>query len=105
MLSLFTTTNVVTIVADVPVTGIVLNMDKSEIPVLSLDDGDTMRVDYSVTPNGATNKEVTYSFSPVGEEKMAEFEMDGNLLIPKEHGKAKVTVETVDGGFRDSFVV
>ena len=105
MLSLFTTTNVVTIVADVPVTGIVLNMDKSEIPVLSLDDGDTMRVDYAVTPNGATNKEVTYSFSPIGEEKMAEFEVEENLLTPTSHGKTKVTVETVDGGFRDSFIV
>lgn len=105
MLSLFTTTNVVTIVADVPVTGIVINMDKSEIPILSLDDGDTMRVDYSVTPGGATNKEVNYSFSPIGEEKMAEFIVDGNLLIPTDHGKTKVTLETVDGGFRESFIV
>lgn len=106
MLSLFTTTNVVTIVADVPVTGIVINMDKSEIPVLSLDDGDTITIDYSITPNGATNKEVVFSFSPIGDEKMAEFEVsDGNLLTPVDHGKTKVTVETVDGGFRDSFVI
>ena len=105
MLSLFTTTNVVTIVADVPVTGIVINMDKGDIPILSLDDGDTMRVDYSVTPSGATNKEVNYYFSPIGEDKVAEFSVDGNLLIPTDHGKAKVTIETVDGGFRDSFIV
>ena len=105
MLSLFTTTSMVTIVADVPVTGIVINMDKSEIPILSLDDGDTMRVDYSVTPSGATNKEVTYSFSPIGDDKMAEFRVDGNLLVPTDHGKTKITIETVDGGFRDSFIV
>ena len=105
MLSLFTTTNVVTIVADVPVTGIVINMDKSEIPILSLDDGDTMRADYSITPSGATNKEVNYYFSPIGDEKMAEFRVDGNLLVPTDHGKTKVTIETVDGGFRDSFIV
>ena len=105
MLSLFTTTSVVTVVADVPVTGIVLNMDKTEIPVLNLDIGDTIRVDYTITPSGASNKNVEFTFSPVGEDKLAEFEVDGNLLIPKEHGKAMVTVTTVDGGFRDSFVV
>ena len=105
MLSLFTTTNVVTIVADVPVTGIEITMDKNEIPVLSLDDGDTIRVDYMVMPNGASKKDVNYYFNSIGEEPMAEFDVDGNLLTPTSHGKTKVTVETVDGGFRDSFII
>lgn len=106
MLSLYTTTNVVSIVADVPVTGIVLHMDKDEIPVLSFDNGDTFELDYTVMPQGATNKDVLYRFTdPLTDIEIDTFEVKDGVLVPKAPGRTKVTIETVDGGFRESFFI
>ena len=103
MLSLFTTTSVVSIVVDVPVTGIEISTD--EVIELDLDKRESYEVEYLVTPTEASKKDVKFIFLPIGEEKFAEFTVEGNIITPISYGTAMVTVETLDGGFRDSFQV
>ena len=103
MLSLFTTTNVVSIVVDVPVTGIDVAIE--EIVELDLDKGESFEVDYVITPSEASKKDVKVSFSQIGDNKLATFDVEGSKITPTSYGSALVTFETVDGGFRDSFEV
>lgn len=103
MLSLFTTTNVVSIAVDVPVTGIDVAIE--EIVELDLDKGESIEIDYIVTPKEATKKDVKITFSKLGEAKLATFDVEDSKITPTSYGSALVTVETVDGGFRDSFEV
>ena len=103
MLSLFTTTNVVSIVVDVPVTGIEISVE--DVIELDLDKGESFVVDYIVTPTEASKKDVKFLFLPVGNEKLASFTQEGNRIIPTSYGTAMVTVETLDGGFRDAFQI
>ena len=103
MLSLFTTTNVVSIVVDVPVTGIEVAIE--EIVELDLDKGESFEVDYVITPSEASKKDVKVTFSQIEDKKLATFDVEGNKIIPTSYGSALVTFETVDGGFRDSFEV
>ena len=103
MLSLFTTTNVVSIVVDVPVTGIEISID--EVIELDLDKRESYEVDYLITPTEASKKDIKFLFLPVGNEKLAEFTVEGNKITPISYGTAMVTLETVDGGFRDSFQI
>ena len=103
MFSLYTTTEVVSIMVDVPVNGIDVVVE--EIVELDLDKGESFVVDYTVSPTEASNKSVSFYFSAIGEEKLAEFTVDGNRIIPTSYGSARVTVETADGGYRDYFDV
>ena len=103
MLSLYTTTSAVSIVVDLPVSSIEVLVE--DLVELDLDKGETLEVDYVIYPIEANNKNVNYIFSPIGSAKQAEFEVDGDTLIPTSAGQARVTVETVDGGHRDSFNV
>ena len=103
MLSLFTATEVVSIVVDVPVNGIDVAVE--ELVELDLDKGESFEVEYLVSPTEAANKDVTFIFSQLGEQKLATFSVDGNSITPTSYGAARVTVETVDGGYRDSFDV
>lgn len=103
MLSLFTTTNVVSIVVDVPVTGIEVAIE--EIVELDLDKGESFEVDYVITPSEASKKDVKVTFSQIEDKKLATFDVEGSKITPTSYGSALVTFETVDGGFRDSFEV
>ena len=103
MLSLFTTTEVVSIVVDVPVNGIDVVIE--ELVELDLDKGESFTVDYVVSPTEARNKDVTFLFSPLGDDKLATFTVEGTTITPTSYGSAHVTLETVDGGYRDSFDV
>lgn len=103
MLSLFTTTNVVSIVVDVPVTGIEVAVE--EIIELDLDKGESFEVDYVITPTEASKKDIKVTFSQIGDNKLATFDVEGSKITPTSYGSALVTFETVDGGFRDSFEV
>ena len=58
MLSLFTTTSVVSIVVDVPVTGIEISTD--EVIELDLDKRESYEVEYLVTPTEASKKDVKF---------------------------------------------
>ena len=103
MLSLFTTTNVVSIVVDVPVTGIEVAIE--EVIELDLDKGESFTFDYVISPAEASKKDIKVLSSQIGDAKLAEFTVDGNKITPTSYGSALVTVETVDGGFRDSFLI
>lgn len=101
MLSLFTTTSVVSIVVDVPVNGIDAMVE--EVVELDLDKGESFTVDYLISPTEAKNKDVSYSFVRVADGETVEFEVYGNTITPTLAGHFRVTLETVDGGYRDSF--
>ena len=103
MLSLFTTTSMISMAVDVPVSGI--EVVEEEMIELDYDIGQTLTVDYVISPVEATNKNIVFIFEPVGSQKLATFRVEGNTLIPTSAGWAKVTVATVDGDFRDSFIV
>ena len=103
MLCLFTTTNMVSIAVDVPVSGIEVAIE--EIVELDFDKGETFAVDYSISPIEATNKNIAFLFEEVTNQKLATFRVEGNVLIPTSTGWARVIVETADGAFRDSFIV
>ena len=103
MLSLYTTTEVVSIVVDVPVNGIDVVVE--ELVELDLDKGESFEVEYLITPTEAKNRDVVFRFSSIGTDKLAEFTVDGNRITPISYGSARVSVETVDGGYRDYFDV
>lgn len=103
MLCLFTTTSVVSIAVDIPVGGIEIVSD--DIVELDLDRGDSFTVEYTISPTEASNTSITFSFEEIPGEKLAEFSVDGSTITPTSSGSAKVIVETVDGGYRDSFIV
>ena len=103
MLSLFTTTEVVSIMVDVPVRGIDVVVE--ELVELDLDRGESFAVDYVISPTEAANTDVVFYFHTLGDAKLADFTVDGNVITPTSYGSARVIVETVDGGYRDSFDV
>ena len=73
------------------VTGV--NLDKTSNEVT---EGDVFKLTATVTPDNASNKEVTWSSS---DEAVAKVDKNGNVTTFKA-GKATITVETVDGGFK-----
>ena len=103
MLSLFTATEVVSMAVDVPVNGIDVVIE--ELVELDLDKGESFEVDYVISPIEAGNKSVSFYFTAIGDEKLADFTVDGNRITPVSYGSARVIVETVDGGYRDYFDV
>lgn len=103
MLSLYTTTEVVSIVVDVPVNGIDVVVE--ELVELDLDKGESFTVDYVISPTEAANKSVEFYFLALGDDKLADFTVDGNTITPTSAGSARVAVETQDGGYRDYFDV
>ena len=103
MISLFSTTDAVSLAIDVPVTGI--EIVEENIVYLDLDQSETYKVDYTVYPTNATNREVSLSTEAVGEERLAKVEFKDGYLIPKSIGVAKVFLTTIDGSFKDSFIV
>ncbi|SHE28168.1 S-layer homology domain-containing protein [Desulfofundulus australicus DSM 11792] len=78
---------------EIKVTGVKLDRD-----TLSLSVGSTVQLKATITPDNATNKEVTWSTS---DEKIATVDDQGNVKGVAE-GKATITVTTADGGFQDN---
>lgn len=103
MISLFTTTDAVSLAISIPVTGIEIVEDN--IVYLDLDELETYKVDYTVYPTNASNAEVALSTEKVGDNRLAEVEFKEGYLIPKSIGMAKVYLSTIDGGFKDSFII
>ena len=103
MISLFTTTSTVSLAISIPVTGI--EIIEENIVYLDLDEQETYKIDYTVYPTNATNAEVALSTEKVGDNRLAEVEFKDGYLIPKSIGMAKVYLSTIDGGFKDSFIV
>ena len=104
MISLFSISQTVSIGVNVPVSKIQI-LGESVI-YLDLDKQEKYFVDYAVYPTNAQNKKVTFiQPEQVGTSPLAELEYVDGYIVPKSCGKAKVYLETVDGGFRDSFIV
>lgn len=105
MLSLFTATSTVSLAVSVPVERVEINGEP--VVYLDLDDGETYALEYTVYPTNAANKKVTFSTQAVEGSPLAELEYNESegLIVPKTCGKATVYLTTVDGGFRDSFIV
>ena len=103
MLSLFSVSNTVKISISVPVSKIEILGDK--FVYLDLDKNEKYSVDYAVYPTNAKNKKVYFQTEQVGGYPLAELEYVDGKVVAKSCGKAKVYLTTVDGGFRDSFIV
>ena len=102
MISIFTTSNTVSSVIDIPVTG--LDIIGNDIVYLDLDNEEKYKVDYTVYPTNA-NQNVIFTTEEFGDSNLADLEYRDGYIIPKSVGAAKVFFTTVDGGFKDSFVV
>ena len=102
MISIFTTSNTVSSVIDIPVTG--LDIIGNDIVYLDLDNEEKYKVDYTVYPTNA-NQNVIFTTEEFGDSNLADLEFRDGYIIPKSVGAAKVFLTTVDGGFKDSFVV
>lgn len=102
MISIFTTSNTVSSVISIPVTG--LDIIGSNIIYLDLDNEEKYEVNYTVYPTNA-NQNVVFTTEEFGDSKLADLEYRDGYIIPKSVGAAKVFLTTVDGGYKDSFVV
>lgn len=104
MLSLFSVSKTVQLAVSVPVSKIDILSD--QIVYLDLDNTEEkFFVEYVVYPTNAKNQNVKFHTEAVGASPLAEIEYVDGYLVAKSCGKAKVFLTTVDGGFRDSFVV
>lgn len=103
MLSIYTSTNSVGLNVKVPVSNIEVTDEK--VVYLNLDDEEKHFVNYSIYPITASNKQVVFSAEQFGSERLAELEYKDGYIIPKSVGSAKVYLTTVDGGYKDSFIV
>ena len=103
MFCIFTTTNSISININVPVSGIEITGNK--IVYLDMDIDEKHSVKYTVYPLTAKNKKVIFSTEQIGIQELAELEYDDGYIIPKSVGVAKVYLSTVDGGFKDSFII
>ena len=103
MLSIYTSTNTVGINIKVPVSNIEVS-DKNVI-YLDLDSNEKHFVNYTIYPVSASNKEIIFETEQVGTQQFATLEFKDGYIIPKSVGVSKVYLTTVDGGFKDSFIV
>ncbi len=108
MILLFAATQTVSNLVEVPVTGIEIIGDESFV-YLDMDKNETYSLEYAVYPTTAKNKNVSVSTEAIENENLANFDLDiqdGKVtLIPLSAGAAKVTLTTVNGGFKDSIIV
>ena len=101
MLCLFTATSTVSLAIKVAVSKVELNEDA----VVYIDLDETYDISYTVYPTNAANQNVSFSAEPVENTTTAIVKIEGNTLSAESCGKVKITVTTVDGGFKDSFIV
>ena len=103
MVCLFATTESVSLSISIPVSGI--EIIGNEVVYLSLDDNEKYFVDYVIYPTNAENAEVTMTTEKIGDDRLAELDFEDGYIVPRSVGRAKVYINTVDGGYKDSFIV
>lgn len=103
MLSIFTSTQSVALNVKVAVNKIEINGNK--VVYLDMDKDEKYLVSYAIYPLAASNREILFTTEAVGLEPLANLEFENGYIIPKSVGTAKVYLTTVDGGYKDSFVV
>ena len=108
MISLFAATKTISIIVDVPVSGISVSDAGSHI-YLNMDNDETHSLEYTVYPTNAKNKEISATTESVSGKNTAELDFtveDGKVKItPKSIGSAKVYLTTAEGGYRASVTV
>ena len=108
MISLFAATKTISIMIDVPVSGITIS-DSAAYVYLDLDKQETHSLEYTVYPINAHNKEITATAESVNGRPTADLDFkleDGKVSItPKSTGSAKVSLTTKEGGFSASITV
>ena len=90
------TANLTVLNSAIKVTGI-----KASSSSITISIGDTTKFNYSITPNDATNKDVTYSSSNTG---VAKVDSNGKITGIKE-GSAKISATTKDGNYSTEMTV
>ena len=103
MLCLFSISKTVSINFSIPVLKIEIHGDS--VIYLDMDKNEEYPIDYTVYPTNAKNKKVSFSTEKVGDSPLADLEYVEGKIKALSCGKAKVYLTTIDGGFRDSFVV
>ncbi len=103
MIGLFTATHTVSLAVKVPVSGI--DIIGNDVVYLDFDINETYRIDYTVYPTNAQNQNVVFSTEAIEGYDYARLEYTDGRIVPKSIGLAKVYLATVDGGYRDSFIV
>ncbi len=103
MLCLYTTTKNIKLDVKVNVTGI--DYIGERMVFIDMDEVDSYKVNYQIYPLNSANKNVEFKTEKVGDNKLAILEFVDGKIVPKSIGLAKVYLTTVDGGFRDSFIV
>lgn len=103
MLSIFTSTQSVSLNVSVAVNKIEISGEN--IVYLDLEKNEKYLVSYAVYPVAASNKKVLFTTEKLPGEQLAELEFVDGYIIPKSVGLAKVYLTTVDGGYKDSFIV
>ena len=103
MVSIYTSTNSSSLNVKISVNKIEITGD--DIVYLNLEQDEKYLVNYAVYPVAATNKNVTFTTEQVGNDQLAILEFENGYIYPKSVGLAKVYLTTVDGGFKDSFIV
>ncbi len=103
MVCLFATTETVSLTISVPVSGI--DVIGNEIIYLDLDQNEKYFVDYVIYPTNAENLDVNMTTEQVGDDRLAGLAFEDGYIVPKSVGKAKVYINTIDGGYSDSFIV
>ena len=110
MIGLFAATKTISVMVDIPISGISLNDSGAHI-YLDLDKQETHTLDYTVYPTNAKegNKAVFATTESVKGKNLAklDFVLTGGSvsIIPKSTGSAKVYLTTAEGGYRDSVTV
>lgn len=103
MACIYTSTNSSLLNVEISVSKIEITGE--DLVYLNIENDKNYLVNYSVYPIGATNKNVKFTTEPVGNEQFALLEFKDGHIYPKSVGFAKVYLTTVDGGFKDSFIV
>jgi len=103
LISIYTSTSSIGLNVKVPVSKI--EVTDNNIVYLNLDDKEKHYVNYAVYPIAASNKQIVFTTEQIEGKNYAELEYKNGYIIPKTVGSAKVYLTTVDGGFKDSFIV
>lgn len=109
MLTIFSVGKAVSVVVDIPVSGIRI-ITQSADGILSLDMAsyaNDIFIQAEIEPYNAKNKNYFYSVAGVGEDAPADIAVDAStgLLTLNGTGSAKVTVTSLTGGFSDSLII
>lgn len=108
MISLFAATKTISVMMDIPVSGIAISNSQSHL-YLDMDKNETHSLEYTVYPTNAKNKAVSVSTERVDGSDLAEFDFqltDNKINItPKSAGSARVYLTTSEGAYRASVTV